>query len=108
MDCAVVSAEVETAASSGVNPFPSSEGVQDMRLRASIHVLRSLTLASFLLAAKAPNKPNRAADEKKKKRERLRCCAKLLRLIGFIVTSKQRWYHHKQLSFLHHRVSSPL
>lgn len=39
MDCVVVLAEVETAASSGVSPFPSTEGVQDMRLRVSIHVL---------------------------------------------------------------------
>lgn len=35
-----MSAEVETAAFSGVNPFPSSKGVQDMRL----HVLYAAQL----------------------------------------------------------------
>ena len=38
-DCAFVLAEVETAASSGENPFPSSKGGQDTRLCMSVHVL---------------------------------------------------------------------
>lgn len=38
VDWAVVSAEVGAAASSGVNPFPSSEGVQDVKLRLSVRV----------------------------------------------------------------------
>lgn len=34
-----MSAEVETAACSGVNPFSGSEGVQDTRFCVSVHVL---------------------------------------------------------------------
>lgn len=76
LDCVVVSAEVETAASSGVNPFPNSEGGQDVKLRVSIRVLRARGLPASVFSwqrkRRSSNKTNSARWKEKRLAERQR------------------------------------